>query len=306
LFAGVACALLGAAAGNAQQFEFRRSDGGGELMRDAQVWMRFRATPADTFTVGTHIPFAEGARRLGLPPDLAPDSSTQRRLVPPAQRLRAPRATLLGVHELTHQQFSDFVDATGYTTDAERMGWAMEWTGTQFRRRAGRSWRAPGYAIGPAKPVTMVTWPDAMAFVAWLSAASGRTVRLPSEWEWEHAARAGGAGMFGAVDDTSGLGEIAWYGHAADSANWRPLEVGSRRANAWGFHDMLGNVWEWTADAWEGSGVPGAASPDGAPVQRVLRGGSWLNQAPSLLPFSRAPDSPTLAEPHIGFRVVIE
>jgi formylglycine-generating enzyme required for sulfatase activity len=232
------------------------------------------------------------------------DTALMFRVAPPARRVHFARGWRMSAYEITHEQFGDFVAATGYVTDAERSGSGMRWTGERFVDTPGRSWRNPGYVVTPRMPVSMVTWGDANAFARWLSAELGAVVRLPTEAEWEYAARASADGLFGDLADTVGLGARARYGRGDDSTQWHPADVGSLKPNAFGLYDMLGNVWEWTADRYVTRPVGGEDAP--GPGARVVRGGSWLNGAPSLVTFYRASDHPLLAEPHFGFRVVIE
>lgn len=128
------------------------------------------------------------------------------------------------------------------------------------------------------QPVMNVSWDDAQAYVAWLSRKTGKSYRLPSEAEWEYAAQAG-----------TGQEQLAWRGTNQSNCdrcgsrwdNKQTAPVGSFAANAFGLHDMLGNVWEWTADCWN-EGYPsalidGAALKSGDCSRRVLRGGSWYS-----------------------------
>ena len=126
---------------------------------------------------------------------------------------------------------------------------------------------------GDSAPVVMVSWNDAQAFIAWLNKADGGGYRLPSEAEWEYACRAGGNHTYCGSNDVSA---VAWY---ADNVGDRVPAVGGKQANAFGLHDMSGNVWEWTQDCWNESynGAPtnGAAWTSGDCGSRVMRGGSW-------------------------------
>ena len=123
---------------------------------------------------------------------------------------------------------------------------------------------------GPTCPVGGVSWNDAQEFIRKLNAAVGEErYRLPTEAEWEYAARAGTIG-----DRYGNLAAIAWYG---DNSGFRTHPVGRKAPNAWGLHDMLGNVWEWTQD-WYGDYPGGSVTDPRGPVSgslRVLRGGSW-------------------------------
>ena len=123
-------------------------------------------------------------------------------------------------------------------------------------------------------PVEKVSWGDAQTFIGNLNAGIGeRRYRLPTEAEWEHAARAGTS-----LDRYGRLDGIAWYG---DNSGDRTHPVGQKAPNAWGLHDMLGNVWEWVQD-WHGDYPGGAVTDPGGPGSgsaRVRRGGSWYSSA---------------------------
>jgi formylglycine-generating enzyme required for sulfatase activity len=131
---------------------------------------------------------------------------------------------------------------------------------------------------GERLPVENVSWEDAQEFVRRLSERTGKRYRLPSEAEWEYAARAGSKGIFPFGDDPAQLPDHAWFRANADGHSH---PVGTRRPNAFGLHDMLGNVWERTEDCWrphyEEAPVDGSARTDGDCDLRVVRGGSWVN-----------------------------
>jgi formylglycine-generating enzyme required for sulfatase activity len=144
--------------------------------------------------------------------------------------------------ETTVEQFAAFVKATRYRTDAEKAG-------------APRTWRAPGFPVTPKQPVVYVTAADAMAYCQYVDA------RLPSDEEWEYAARAGAATRHYWGDSIDG--RYLWY--RANSGG-RPHPVAKKRPNAWGLHDTEGNVWEWALST-PVNGVPTASR----------RGGSWID-----------------------------
>ena len=154
---------------------------------------------------------------------------------------------------------------------------------------------------GDSCPVENVSWEDVKQFVSRLSAKTGKTYRLPSEAEWEYACRAGGREEYcggGSVDS------VAWHlGNSGQSTH----PVAGKRPNAWGLHDMSGNVWEWTEDCWNGSynGAPndGSAWTAGSCSQRVVRGGSLLNGPQYLRAAFRFRNSAALRINDFGFRV---
>lgn len=164
----------------------------------------------------------------------------------------------------------------------------MEVTQVQYEQVMGTN---PSHFQGGSLPVESVTWDEAVEFCRRLSSlpeerAAGRVYRLPTEAEWEYAARAGSTGKWCFGDDESELGDYAWYGMNSES---RTHPVGQKRPNAWGLYDMHGNVWEWCEDVGKRVYVAREVrdgdlvepipvdDPSGTGVgsNRVGRGGSW-------------------------------
>ena len=156
------------------------------------------------------------------------------------------------------------------------------------------------------RPVINVSWDDAKEYVAWLSSQTGAEYRLPSEAEWEYAARAGSAAKYswgnevGRNNANCGVCGSQW-----DGAGTAP--AGSFAPNAWGLHDMHGNVWEWVEDCWNDSyaGAPsdGNAWLRGERFLRVLRGGSWGAPPRALRAAYRGGITPGYRSSFVGFRV---
>jgi formylglycine-generating enzyme required for sulfatase activity len=235
--------------------------------------------------------------------------------------------------EVTNAQFEAFVKSTGYTTDAEREG-----RGVVFRppaatsngsaegwwhHVAGASWKHPE---GPGSdltgrenyPVVQVTRADANAYAQWL----GR--RLPTETEWEYAAKANGVSerIERGPRDAAGR-PIAnfWQGNfpfldVGEDGHAGRAPVGCFSSNGFGMHDMIGNVWEWTADAWTGNHQ---AHGTGSPVRKVstgasaqvglIKGGSFLCSTEFCVRYrssARHPQDPTLGTVHVGFRTAMD
>ena len=161
----------------------------------------------------------------------------------------------LGVYEVTFEEYDRFVQATGHRRPGDG-GWG----------RGGR-------------PVIDVSWEDAAAYVAWLSRETGESYRLPSESEWEYAARAGTTTRYSWGQDIGrNLANCDGCRSRWDDDQTAP--AGSFAANGWGLHDMHGNVWEWVADCWHENYAraprDGTAWTSGGNCgRRVLRGGSW-------------------------------
>jgi formylglycine-generating enzyme required for sulfatase activity len=156
---------------------------------------------------------------------------------------------------------------------------------------------------GDSYPVENVRWIDVQSFILNINKQTGKNFRLPSEAEWEYAARSGGKkqkyGAEGTVD------KAGWYMKNSSSSSH---PVGQKQANALGLHDMSGNVWEWTQDCWnanpEGAPEDGSARLSGDCTSRVLRGGSWYDVAEFLTTASRLWNEADKADNNSGFRLV--
>lgn len=154
-------------------------------------------------------------------------------------------------------------------------------------------------------PVFGVSWNDAQLYVKILSERTGKRYRLPSEAEWEFAARAGGVEKLGLGSDEAHLDEIAWYG---SNSLGRAHVVGTKKANAFGLYDMHGNVWEWVQDVWHddynGAPTDGSAWMSGGDEERrVFRGGSWFDKPTSLRSTYRSWNTPIVHYYGAGLRV---
>jgi formylglycine-generating enzyme required for sulfatase activity len=147
-------------------------------------------------------------------------------------------------------------------------------------------------------PVEQVSWNDVQKFISKLNAREGTDkYRLPTEDEWEYAARAGSqSDRYGDIDD------IAWYD--TNSGN-KTHTVGQKLPNAWGLYDMLGNVWEWVEDRYEDYQAGSLTDPVGpsSGVNRVRRGGSWFDSAKSCRMAARLKHPPEYGDLSLGFRL---
>jgi formylglycine-generating enzyme required for sulfatase activity len=163
----------------------------------------------------------------------------------------------------------------------------------------------PSKYKGRDNPVENVSWNDAQMFIQGLNAKEGaKKYRLPTEAEWEYAARAGTKSTYSFGDDAGQLGQYAWYG---GNSSGQTHPVGKKQPNLWGLYDMHGNVWEWGND-WYGRNYYGrSSSTDPAGLSggdsRVMRGGSWLGSAGYLRSAYRGSYSPDYRLEYIGFRL---
>ena len=201
----------------------------------------------------------------------------------PVQKVRV-ESFELSKYEVTFEEYDRFTAATGRDRAGDR-GWGR-----------GR------------RPVIYVSWEDAVAYTKWLSGQTGERYRLPSEAEWEYAARAGVKKKKYSWGNEAGSNRANCDGCGSQWDDEQTAPVGSFGPNGWGLHDLHGNVWEWVQDCWNGSyqGAPtnGSAWESGDCSQRVLRGGSWdpRPQGPCA-PRTASGTPPRSGIDIIGFRV---
>jgi formylglycine-generating enzyme required for sulfatase activity len=247
----------------------------------------------------------------------------------PQHYVRFDRGFALSRSEVTVAQFGHFVAATGYQPTASKRGWSMVYDprSGNFVRRNGVDWRHgyDGRKADPAMPVLHVGARDADAYAAWLAEGSGRDYHVPSEAQFEYALRAGsqarypwGDGMpppragnvTGSKDRSSGgrRWHNAFEGYG--DGYWGPAPVASFLPNAYGLHDMPGNVGEWVADCWHDgyrrAPADGAAWVNPGCRTRVMRGGSWASAPAQTRSAWRAPAETDTTNARIGFRVARE
>lgn len=203
----------------------------------------------------------------------------------------------MSAQEITVAQFRQFVTQARYDNPL--------WVNYPCESSGGRlpSWESPGYPQGEDFPVVCVSWADAQAYASWLSSQTGQVFRLPTEAEWEYSARAGTRGP-------------VWWGgrfeegkaNCAGCAPIRnaPAPVGSYPANPWGFHELNGNVREWTCSTYGpfGDGLERRCEDDRPGVHASVRGGSWQEPVDALRSASRLGFEPARRNVWTGFRVV--
>ncbi len=242
----------------------------------------------------------------------------------------------LEAQTVTNARFAEFVEATGYVTEAERFGWSAVFVGLlpEGARRAGQApgvpwwvsidganWRSPegpGSDIGARMdhPVTQVSWADACAFAEWVGG------RLPTEAEWEHAAGSADGRRFPWGDeepnDDDKIFCNVWQGRFPDHNTCRDGYMGTAPAVSFaptesGFYNLCGNVWEWTADAFRVRSLSRAARARNdqaqAASEKVLKGGSFLCHISYCYRYriaARMSLTPDSAASNAGFRVAYD
>lgn len=212
-----------------------------------------------------------------------------------AHEVEITRAFYLGVYEVTQAEYRAVLVTNP----------------SHFGRQERRESLTAGERFD-RHPVDSVNWHDAVRFCEELSKRdaeqkAGRRYRLPTEAEWEYACRAGATGIWTWGDDRKLLPEFAWYRHRGSELTTQP--VGQKRANAWGLHDMHGNVWEWCSD-WYAEDVRDASrqdprGPDDG-LSKVIRGGAFQSIPANTRSATRFHDPPDIGDHDVGLRVVLE
>jgi formylglycine-generating enzyme required for sulfatase activity/predicted Ser/Thr protein kinase len=222
----------------------------------------------------------------------------------------------MGSNEVTVGEFREFIESTQRQTDGCNT-YDGRW---EYRQNA--NWQAPGFAQSDMHPVACVSWDDAAAYAAWLTAKSGFVYRLPSSAEWEYAARAGSDAdlPWGVTSAACAEANVADLSAARRFPGWNVFPctdnfvntapVGSFKANAFGLHDLLGNVFEWVQDCWHddytGAPADGSAREEADCSERELRGGSWFSAPQYVNPAYRNRFEHGYRSSSTGFRVVRE
>lgn len=196
--------------------------------------------------------------------------------------VKLTKAFYMGRYPVTRGQFRQFVRETQYKSDAERLGYALDWVGFALETLPGAFWEKPGFVQGEDDhPVVDVSSRDAEEFCRWLSRKEGTEYRLPTEAEWEYCCRAGTIGPSYLGGDAHAIWAAAWC-EENDGAMTMP--VGRKLPNGWGLYDMLGNVDQWCSDTFRDYGQtdgttidPEAKPSDGGQIDHVLRGGSYAD-----------------------------
>lgn len=282
------------------------------VIRDCPTCPEMVVVPAGVFTLGT----SASAGEVDLDRGEAP-----------SQPVTIARAFALARTEVTVAEFREFVSAAQYTPNGD----CRVVSGGSWIRLPDRTWQDPGFAGAPAddEPVVCVSWDDAKAYADWLAHTTGQKYRLPSETEWEYAARGGTttARYFGDhdSDEDSLLSAACEYANVYDSSAVLELgfaepnarcsdghtfiaPVGAYKPNAFDLYDMIGNVREWVQDcytaSYTGRPLDGRAWEwAGGCEQRGVRGGSWASRPANARAAARGAEVQTQRQADLGFRV---
>ena len=238
----------------------------------------------------------------------------------PIHKVTITKPFYIGKYEVTVAQFAAFIAATKYQTDCEKAGNKGEGVKDgRWGEQTGVTWRNPGIAQTPDHPVVLVSWNDAQAFAAWLSKQTGRDVRLPTEAQWEYAARGPRSLEYPFGEKWDGL-KVNHSDAALKNSGWKhggtndndgyayTAPVGKFNNASWcGAFDMAGNVWERVQD-WEADYTAEAQVDPQGPAngqRRVDRGGSWVDNLQACRAAARErkpPDERTMTN---GIRVLV-
>ena len=239
------------------------------------IGMEFRLIPAGSFLMGS------------------PDSDREARdFEKPQHRVTISRPFYLARHEVTQAQWEAVMGSNPYTLDRSNPYYGLPGMAERITR--------------PDHPAT-VSWNDAQRFIARLNEREGgNRYRLPTEAEWEYAARAGTTTAYSFGDNAAELGRYAWYGEDFATGGTHP--VGRKAPNPWGLYDIHGNAWEWVRDWYDPAYYANspATDPQGPEQggERVVRGGSWHTTATSWRTAFRRGYVPDYRGISIGFRLL--
>jgi formylglycine-generating enzyme required for sulfatase activity len=272
----------------------------GTVFRDCPDCPEMVVIPAGNFTMGSSASEKSWAATHGANAESVSDESPQHHV--------SLRSFAMGKYDVTRGEYTAFVQETGYPAGDG----CFESSMPKSSKRADASWQNPGFGQTERDPVTCVSWQDAQAYVAWLndklrrpgSTSADGPYRLPSESEWEYAARAGTTTRFWWGHDDGSAADHAWYkGNSGSQTH----PVGSKPANAFGLYDMVGNVWQWTedcyAESYANAPTDGSASEAGKDCLRVDRGGSWLYASWLLRSATRERNPAGYRDVIMGFRL---
>ena len=227
----------------------------------------------------------------------------------------------IGKYEVTRGEFKKFLQSASYQPTALKSGWS--WCMThQLERKDGANFEKPGFDQGDRHPIVHVSWLDAMAMAEWLNNVSSGEFRLPTEAEWEFAARGGAASVRFWGEASENACEFAngydisssvkrgflWPHHACRDGFSETAPVGSFKPNGYGVYDILGNVSEWCLDGFEKEAYRNHAFKNPETSHgggtRVIRGGGWYSAPADMRLSVRRSACPATTDDALGFRLV--
>ena len=285
-----------AATGEAATGEAAMNRPSGTVFRDCPACPEMVVIPAGSFTMGSSPVEQQWAATHGGNLKSVADESPQ--------HVVTLRTFAISRYPVTRGDYAAFVRETRYP-----VGDGCGRTTSKWNKEAELNWQTPGFDQGDRDPVVCVGWSDALAYLGWLnskvpghSSAPG-PYRLPSESEWEYAARAGSTGYFWWGDDESKASAHAWF---KTNSGGHTHPVGLKPANAFGLYDVVGNVWQWTedcyAESYAGAAPDGRANATEKDCLRIDRGGSWQYPAWLLRSATRERNPADFRAVTMGFR----
>jgi formylglycine-generating enzyme required for sulfatase activity len=274
------------------------------------------ALPPGGFTMGIS---ADQEKAQGMP---APQTGRSG----PPHTVTFGKGYAISAYPITVAQFREFVEDSGYHTSDSCYSQHMSDGHFIYENSRGYTWRDPGFPQNDKHPVVCVNWDDAMAYAAWLSKKTGHQYSVPNEAQYEYAARGGTTTLFFWGDKRDAT--ACQYANEPDLDQAKALNapsgpdyrfqcsdgyaftspVGSFKPNPFGLYDMLGNIWEWTADCWNdnynGAPTDGSTWKTGDCDAHPSHGGSYGNAVFSAYSAIRVPRDADYVGHSWGFRVV--
>ena len=271
----------------------------GTIFRECSDCPEMVVIPPGSFTMGSPDSEKVWATKHGASPQSVSDEAPQHGVT--------LQSFALGKYDVTRAEYAVFVRESGHPPGDGCGKDSFKWN-----KQPDLNWQNPGFEQTERDPVTCVSWEDAQAYIAWLNGkvrASGAKsevgpYRLPSEAEWEYAARAGTTTRFWWGDNDDGAAAHAWY---KDDSDGKTHPLGLKPANPFGLYDIVGNVWQWTQDCYADSYAKAptngsaAENPDGC--MRVDRGSCWLYPSWLLRSATRERNPADFRDVIMGFRV---
>jgi len=287
---GVLCLVLGAGIFFAMPEPVRP-----KVKAPGEIRMTFAHIPAGKFMMGS--------------PEKEPERESDEVL----HEVELTKDYYMQTREVTVGQWRSFANESGYKSEAESGDGSYIWTSSGWEEKKGYYWDRPGFEQADDHPVTCVSWNDAQAYINWLNTKGDQKYGLPTEAQWEYAVRAGTRTPFYfgkclSTDQANYDGNYPLEGCDKGEYRQKTVPAGSlKSSNAWGLHDMHGNVWEW-CQGWYGgypaNAVTDPVGDDSGPF-RLVRGGGWINLDQDCRSANRRRVDPGRRYDDVGFRPVL-